>query len=292
MSELRDNEVARERAVLDTLLVEPEAPPATHRSSGRPLLARLRIRKWLPPLIAFAVLATVWELYAHAHPFVIPSLEHMWQSLRENPHMYWANLLVTLREIAIGGLGGIAVAFLFAVLMVELPIVEDALMPLMVVLMVTPIVAIAPALVVAFGFGVLPKYLVTGIVVFYPMLVNSLAGLRDVDGRALDVFTTLHASRWETFVRLRLPSSLPFVFAGLRIALPLSIVGATVAEFSAAGQQAGLGALIQVAASQANLPIIWCSILLLCLLGLTLMIVLALIRSKVLFWDNASARRT
>jgi NitT/TauT family transport system permease protein len=292
MSELRDSDVARERAVLDAPLVAPQAPPATKRPSARSLLARLRLRKWLPPLIAFAVLATVWELYAHAHPFVIPSLEHMWQSLRENPHMYWANLLVTLREIAIGGLGGIAAAFLLAVLMVELPIVESALMPLMVVLMVTPIVAIAPALVVAFGFGVLPKYLVTGIVVFYPMLVNSLAGLRDVDDRALDVFTTLHANRWETFRRLRVPSSLPFVFAGLRIALPLSIVGATVAEFSAAGQQAGLGALIQVAASQANLPIIWCSILLLCLLGLTLMVVLSLIRRKVLFWDNASARRT
>ena len=216
----------------------------------------------------------------------------MWQSLRENPQMYWANLETTLREIAIGGLGGIAAAFLLAVLMVELPIFEDALMPLMVVLMVTPIVAIAPALVVAFGFGVLPKYLVTGIVVFYPMLVNSLAGLRDVDDRALDVFTTLHANRWETFRRLRVPSSLPFVFAGLRIAVPLSIVGAVVAEFAAAGQQAGLGALIQVAASQSNLPIIWCSILLLCLLGLLLMIVLAVIRKKVLFWDNASARRT
>jgi NitT/TauT family transport system permease protein len=292
MSELQDNEVAGERAVLDALLVAPEAPAAPARSSARSVLARLRLRTWLPPLIAFAVLATVWELYAHAHPFVIPSLEHMWQSLRENPHMYWSNLLVTLREIAIGGLGGITAAFLLAVLMVELPIFETALMPLMVVLMVTPIVAIAPALVVAFGFGVLPKYLVTGIVVFYPMLVNSLAGLRDVDDRALDVFTTLHANRWETFRRLRVPSSLPFVFAGLRIALPLSIVGATIAEFSAAGQQAGLGALIQVAASQANLPIIWCSILLLCLLGLTLVIALALIRRKVLFWDNASARRT
>ena len=146
--------------------------------------------------------------------------------------------------MAIGGSFGIAAAFLLAVLMVELPIFEAALMPLMIVLMVTPIVAIAPALVIAFGFGVTPKYLVTALVVFYPMLVNSLAGLRDVDEPALAVFATLHANRWEVFRRLRVPSSLPFVFAGLRIAFPLAIIGATIAEFAAAGQQAGLGALI------------------------------------------------
>ncbi len=290
MSDLKEHQVAVEMKVaLDA--VEPghstrsaPASPAAWR--------RLRIGIWLPPLIAFAVLALIWELYAHAHPYTIPSIEHIWASLRENPHMYWANTLTTLREIAIGGLSGIVAAVLLAVVMVEVPIVERAVMPLTVVLMVTPIVAIAPALVVAFGFGVFPKYLVTAIVVFYPMLINSLAGLRDVDERTLDVFTTLHANRWETLRRLRLPSSLPFLFAGLRIAVPLSVVGAVVAEIAAAGQQAGLGALISVAASQANLAVIWSSIVLLCLVGIAMLSVLALIRSRVLFWDNASSKRT
>lgn len=162
-------------------------------------LARLRVGKWLPPLIAFAALLVAWELYARSHKFILPTLEALWGTLRDNQHMYWVNFLTTLREIAIGGGGGIAAAFLLAVLMVELPIFERALMPLMIVLMVTPIVAIAPALVIAFGFGTTPKYLVTAIIVFYPMLVNSLAGLRDVDDAVLDVFTTLHANRWEVF---------------------------------------------------------------------------------------------
>jgi NitT/TauT family transport system permease protein len=255
-------------------------------------ISRLRLGLWLPPLLAFAALATAWELYARSHPFVIPTIEDLWGTLRDNPHLYWENFLTTLREVAVGGGAGIAAAFLLAVLMVELPIFESALMPLMIVLMVTPIVAIAPALVIAFGFGSTPKYMVTAIIVFYPMLVNSLAGLRDVDPPALDVFATLHANRWDVFRRLRVPSSLPFVFAGLRIALPLAVVGATVAEFAAAGQQAGLGALIQVAASQANLAVIWASILLLCVLGLALVTALAVIRRQVLFWDNAAQRRT
>jgi NitT/TauT family transport system permease protein len=253
---------------------------------------RLRLGVWLPPVFALAGLAAGWELYARSHEFVLPTIEDMWKTLSENPHLYWVNFLTTLREVAVGGGGGIAAAFLLAVLMVELPIFERALMPLMIVLMVTPIVAIAPALVIAFGFGTMPKYLVTAIIVFYPMLVNSLAGLRDVDDAALAVFSTLHANRWDVFRRLRVPSSLPFVFAGLRIAFPLAIVGATVAEFAAAGQQAGLGALIQVAASQANLAVIWASILLLCLLGLALVMALAVIRKQVLFWDNAAQKRT
>jgi NitT/TauT family transport system permease protein len=271
--------VARRRAFVGT------------RGSGAGL-PPLRLGVWLPPLIALAAVATAWEIYARSHPFVLPTIGDIWETLRDNPHLYWVNFLTTLREVAVGGGIGIGAAFLLAVLMVELPIFERALMPLMVVLMVTPIVAIAPALVIAFGFGTMPKYLVTAIIVFYPMLVNSLAGLRDVDDAVLAVFATLHANRWEVFRRLRVPSSLPFVFAGLRIAFPLAIVGATVAEFAAAGQQAGLGALIQVAASQANLAVILASILLLCLLGLALVMVLAVIRNQLLFWDNAAQRRT
>jgi NitT/TauT family transport system permease protein len=140
--------------------------------------------------------------------------------------------------------------------------------------------------VVAFGFGMMPKYIVTGLVVFFPMLVNSLAGLRDVDQKALDVFKTLHASRWEIFRDLRFPGCMPFVFAGLRIAMPLAVVGAAVAEFVAAGQQAGLGSLVTIAAAQANLPVTWASIALLCLLGVLLVSLLAVLRKRVLWWSD------
>jgi NitT/TauT family transport system permease protein len=262
------------------------------RAAAGATARRLRLRVWLPPLIAFGVVALAWELYAGAHPFAIPTFERISDSLTASPHDYWSNFLTTLREIAIGGGGGIVAAFLLAILMAELPIAESALMPLFVVLMVTPLIAIAPAFVLAFGYGELPKYLITGVVVFYPMLVNTLAGLRDIDPRALDVFTTLHASRFETFWRLRLPSSLPFIFAGLKIALPLSVVGATIAEFVAAGQQGGLGGLIEVAAAQANLPIIWASTAILCLLGIVFVTLLALAKAKLVWWDNANQRRT
>ncbi|WP_243768133.1 ABC transporter permease [Leifsonia sp. TF02-11] len=263
------------------------ATAARSGASARPGLAkRTRIGLWLPPLIAFVIAAVLWQLVALNNPYVIPTLDAIGASLVGDAGMYAANLLVTAQEVVIGAAAGILAGFLLAVVMAEFNIVERAVMPLVVVVMVTPIVAIAPALVVAFGFGMTPKYIVTGLVVFFPMLVNSLAGLREVDGRALDVMRTLHASRWEIFRHLRFPGSMPYFFAGLRIALPLAIVGAAVAEFVAAGQQAGLGSLVTVSAAQANLPVTWASIALLCVMGVVLVSLLAIVRKRVLWWSD------
>lgn len=250
-------------------------------------ILRQASRSWAPPAVAFVAAAAIWQLYAVNNPYVIPTIDQVWTSLADQPSMYLDNLLTTLQEVVIGATSGIVAGFLLAVIMAEFDIFERALMPLVVVLMVTPIVAIAPALVVAFGFGMIPKYIVTGLVVFFPMLVNSLAGLREVDSRMLDVLHTLHASRWEIFRHLRFPGCMPFVFAGLRIALPLAIVGAAVAEFVAAGQQAGLGSLLTIAASQANLPVTWASIVLLCALGVLLVSLLAIARRRVLWWSES-----
>ncbi len=282
--------------VRDQARVEVPAPsqanvaprPPRRPGGGLPRKAP-RVAIWLAPVIAFAVVIAAWDIYATHHPFIIPTVGDIWRSLKGNTGMYWSNFLTTLKEVLIGAAGGILFAFALAVIMAELPIFEFALMPLMVTLMVTPIVAIAPALVIAFGFGETPKYLVTGLVVFFPMLVNSVAGLRDIDARTLDFFTTMHASRWQIFRHLRLPGSMPFVFAGLRIALPLAVVGATVAEFAAAGQESGLGSLITTASASADLPVIWAGIVLLCFLGVGLVTILALVRRRVLWWDNEAA---
>lgn len=289
MPDLKD-ELALETKVVAEAGHDPDRDARAPRATGGPI-ARLRIGTWLPFLIALAICIVLWEWYAHGHPHAIPTIGAIWRSLKGQPSIYWHDFRTTLKEIGIGAGGGIVVAFLLAVLMAELPIFERALMPLAVMLMVTPVIAIAPALVIAFGFGMFPKYLLTGIVVFFPMLVNSLAGLRNVDPRTLEVFTTLHASRWEKFRYLRLPGSLPFIFAGLRICLPLSVVGATVAEFAAGGQQTGLGALIATANSSADLPVIWAAIVILCALGVAFVVLLSVIHKRVLWWDHGTQAR-
>jgi NitT/TauT family transport system permease protein len=289
-------EVRDELALETQIVAEAGRSTGADRASaaGRPregLLSRLRVGVWLPPLIAFAIAVALWEWYASGHHHAIPTIGAVWHSLKGQPGIYWSDFKTTVKEIGVGAGGGIVSGFMLAILMAELPVFERALMPLAVMLMVTPVIAIAPALVIAFGFGLFPKYLLTGIVVFFPMLVNSLAGLRAVDPRALEVFQTLHAGRWETFRYLRLPGSLPFVFAGLRICLPLSVVGATVAEFAAAGQQSGLGALIATASSEVDLPVIWSAIVILCALGVAFVVILAVIHNKVLWWDHGARGR-
>lgn len=239
------------------------------------LWRRLSPRVWAPPLVAFCLLAAAWQVYAMANRYVLPTLPQVAAALAGDPGLYLRNLLVTLQEAIVGAACGMALGFLGALAITRLPLAERALMPLAVVLNVTPIVAIAPGLVVAFGFGMLPRYIVTAVVVFFPFLINSIAGLKAVDPGAEDVLATLHASRLEVLLHLRIPGSVPFLVAGARICLPLSLIGAVVAEFSAAGQAAGLGSLVETAASQSNLPVVYASVFVLGLLGigLTLLVV-------------------
>lgn len=258
-------------------------PTASLRQSR---LRRMSPRVWGPTTVVFAVVGVLWQVVAVLNPFILPSLDDVAASLLANPEMYWTNFLITLQEVAVGAGSAILLGFLAAIAMSEFEIIERAVMPLIVLVMVTPVIAIAPALVVAFGFGMLPKYIITGIVVFFPVLINSLAGLRNVEPRTIDVFRTLHATRWEIFWHLRFPGSMPYFFAGLRISLPLAIVGAAVAEFVAAGTAAGLGSLVTTSAAQANLTVTWSAIFMLCLMGVLLISALAIVRKRVLWWSD------
>lgn len=257
-------------------MMRPRAEFGTRPFSAVTLDA-LSPRVWAPPLVAFAALALVWQLYAMFNRFVLPTLPEIAIALFSDPGLYLRNLLVTLQEAVVGAFCGMAVGFLVALAITRLPLAERALMPVAVVLNVTPIVAIAPGLVVAFGFGMLPKYIVTAVVVFFPFLINSIAGLEATDPGTEEVLATLHAGRLEVLVHLRIPGSVPFLVAGARICLPLSLIGAVVAEFAAAGQEAGLGSLVETAAAQSNLPVVYASVFVLGLLGiaLTLLVVAA-----------------
>lgn len=252
----------------------------------------LRIQLWVPPLVGFGLIVLGWQLYAVHNPYITPTVLQIVDQLRTQPGLYWHDMLVTLQEAIVGASCGMAAAFLLAVLMSHVRILERALMPLAVVLNVTPIIAIAPGLVVAFGFGFTPKYIIAGVIVFFPFLVNSLAGLRSPDPEVLDVFTTLHASWWEVLWRLELPSSLPNLFAAARICLPLSLIGAVVAEFSAAGQTTGLGSLIETAANQANLKTVYASVVVLALLGISMTFVIVMFQRRLLFWHDSSQKRS
>ncbi len=248
-------------------------------------------RVWLPPLVAFGLLALGWQLYAVHNRFIIPTVPQILTQLVDHPGLFWRNLLVTLQEAVVGASIGMLAAFVLAMGMCQVRLVERALMPLAVMINVTPIIAIAPVLVLAFGFGMTPKYIVTAVIVFFPFLINSLTGLKSSDPQAHDVFTTLHASKWEILVRLRLPSSLPFLFAAARICMPLSVVGAVVAEYVAPGKASGLGSLIETAMSLSDLKTVYASVLVLALLGIGLSAVVVVLQRRLLGWHQTAVLR-
>ncbi|MFE9638378.1 ABC transporter permease [Nocardiopsis alba] len=270
--------------------------PATNRptpETSPPAVSRARRRSvfhpfvWSPAVVVLLVLAVAWSAVADAHPYLLPRLGEVGAALTGDPALFLTNAWATL-GIALVGVGvGAGSAFLLALLMSEIPVVRRAVMPFAVVLNVTPVVAITPALVVAFGFGITPKVVVTAIITFFPVLINVATGLRSVPVPVLHVFRTLHASRWEVLLRLRIPNSLPYTLAALRVVLPLSLVGAVVAEFVAAGSSGGLGTMIRNSASTARLDHVYAGVACLAAMGVLLLALVTLAERRLLFWHES-----
>jgi NitT/TauT family transport system permease protein len=280
--------VAEERATMATEAEPPVQPSRFSLKHPRSRIAWIRPSVWLPLAVMLATLAGLWQWGAKALPYLLPPLPAIGSSLATNLGYYVDNALVTLAEAGAGLAMGFVAAFVLAVLTSELPLVRRAVMPIAVVLNVTPLVAIAPALVVAFGFGPLPKLIITGLICFFPILINAAAGLRSVPQEVLQVYRTMDAGRVELLWHVRIPNALPFLFAALRIVFPLSIIGAVVAEMSASGSTGGLGTAISVASSMNQLPVVYASIFVLALLGVLLLLVVTLVERRALHWHDST----
>ncbi|NGO11375.1 ABC transporter permease [Streptomyces sp. HC44] len=281
--------VADERTTALATATEPPAEPSRFSlSHPKSRIAWIRPSVWLPLLVMLAILAALWQWGAGELPYLLPPLPDIGNSLADQFGYYVDNALVTLGEAVAGLAMGFVAAFALAVLTSELPLVRRAVMPIAVVLNVTPLVAIAPALVVAFGFGPLPKLVIAGLICFFPILINTAAGLRSVPQQVLQVYQTMDAGRLELLRHVRIPNALPFVFAALRIVFPLSIVGAVVAEMSASGSTRGLGTAISVASSMNQLPVVYASILVLAVMGVLLLLVVTVVERRVLHWHDSA----
>jgi NitT/TauT family transport system permease protein len=255
-------------------------------------LAWIRPGTWLPPAVMLVLLGGLWQWGAQRMPYLLPPLGAVGDTLTRNPGYYLRNAGITLEEALAGLAMSFVAAFLLAVVISEVPPVRRAVLPIAVVLNVTPLVAIAPALVVAFGFGDTPKIIITALICFFAILINTATGLRAVPQPVLQVYRTLHASRLETLVHLRIPHALPYLFAALRIVTPLSVIGAVVAELSASGSSGGLGTVISNASSMNQLAVVYAAVGVLAAMGCALMLVITLVERRALHWHESSADRT
>ena len=246
----------------------------------------IRIEVALIPL-ALAIFLSSWELLVRwqGYPaFILPGPGMVW--VRFVALVADGRLLMhtsaTVAEVLAGLALGLAVALLSGYGLAKSPLLERLLSPYIVASQAIPIVALAPLLVIWFGFGGLSKVLVCALTIFFPALVTTIVGIRSVDPDLRSLMRSLQATRWQTFTLLEAPSALPILFGGLKVAVTLAVIGAVVGEF--VGADRGLGFLINLARGLLDTPMLFVALFTLVAIALALYTVVVLLEYVLLKW--------
>jgi len=244
-----------------------------------------RLAALAAPVVLVVILLLVWEgavqWFAVPH-YVLPPPSRIVAAFVSHFPSLLAHASVTLVEIAAGLLLGGVGGFALAILVFLSPLLERTLYPLIIASQMVPVFAIAPLLVVWMGYGVWPKAVVAALIGFFPIVVNASDGLRAPSEETVELFRSLGATRGQILRKLRLPASLPTLFAGLKVAATLCVVGATIGEW--VGAQRGLGYLMLQSNALLRVDLVFAAIAMLSLLGLLLFAVLRIIERRVLRW--------
>jgi len=251
------------------------------------------MKRWVLPTLLIAVLIGAWQIAAstgaiadalNLDPILVPSPAEIAESLWQNRALLLEDAWVTLREMLFGL--GFAVLFglAFAVAMHLSETLRIAFYPLIVTSQTIPVIAIAPILVVWFGFGIGPKLWVIALICFFPITVNTLAGLRSVDPEAKKMKRTLDASRGQILWRVEAPASLPQLFSGVRIAVAIAAIAAVFAEW--VGADSGLGHLILISQSQLQTARVFATVVVLSGIAIALFWSVALAERRLAWWGR------
>jgi NitT/TauT family transport system permease protein len=213
------------------------------------------------------------------------------------PEMVWArfvaalqdgslvrNGLSTLEKIVLGLVSGVGAATLLGYLLAKSPLLERLLTPYIVASQSIPVVAIAPLLIIWFGSGMISKVLICALIVFFPVLINTIVGLRAVPDNLRQLMRVLRATRWQTFRLLEVPAALPVFLGGLRIGATLSVIGAVVGEFMAPDR--GLGRIINEARGRYDTALVFVAVFTLVAMALVLYGLVALAERRLLWWQQ------
>ena len=244
---------------------------------------------WLPTVVGLAIFLVAWEQGVKAlriPAYLVPPPSTIFARLFEGlfggtliPHT-----LTTLEEIVVGYLLGCGLALALGILISQVKLAEKLVYPYVVAINSVPKVATAPLIVLWFGFGFESKVIITGLVSFFPLLVNVILGLRSADQKQVTLMRSLTASDWQTFKMVRLPNALPAIFAGLEVTIVLAVVGAIVGEF--VGAKSGLGYYILFTLALSDSGGMFASFIILAVLGAVLSQSIKLIARRVVFWQR------
>jgi len=256
-----------------------------------------RLLNVLVPAGMVVLAVGLWQLHVSVNAvprYIMPGPMDVAAALVSDWPTLWPSLLVTLRITVLALLLALVGGVGLAVVMVQSRWVELAVFPFAVVLQVTPIIAIAPLLLIYMPDTQSALLACAFVVAFFPVLSNMVAGLKSVDHNLLDLFALNGASRWQTLLLLRLPASMPYFAAGLRIAGGLSLIAAVVAEFAAgsAGRGSGLAFRLLESGYRLNYPRLYAALVLLMLTGVAIYAITSLVSWLLLHrWHESAVRR-
>jgi NitT/TauT family transport system permease protein len=249
------------------------------------------MRRWGPPVLTVVAALALWEVVViglRVPEYLLPAPSEVVAALGDEWRYLAAHTAVTLWEILCGFALAVAVGVPLAMLIVASPLFERSVYPLLVASQSVPKIAIAPLLIFWAGLGMFPKVLVAFLIAFFPIVIDTVVGLRSVEPEMLHLARSMGASRTKVFLKIRFPNALPNVFGGLKVAVTLAVVGAIVGEFIQADR--GLGYALLQANAMLNTKLSFATILILALIGVALFVLVDWIERALIPWH--ASRRT
>lgn len=246
-------------------------------------------RSWRPAALLLAGLAGWWAITALklVEAYLVPSPTTTLRVMGDKWGYIWHHTWVTTYETLLGFAIAVGIGVLAAVIMVYSATVEKTLYPILLFAQVIPKIAIAPLFVVWLGFGLAPKIFVAVLIAFFPVVISMVTGLKAVDPEMIELSATMGAGPLRTFAKIRFPASLPYLFAGLKVAVTLAVTGAVVGEFVGANE--GLGYVILQANGNLDTPMLFAGLLVMSAIGVVLFVLVELAEKLLLPW-HASRR--
>lgn len=248
------------------------------------------------PIIAFIVFVAIWQtvpVLLGLKPYILPKPTDVIQAAILDWHLLWPAVQITVVESIIGFIVSAVVGILTSVLLASSKILERSIYPYAIILQTIPVVAVAPIVVIWFGAGFNSIIVISFLIGFFPVISNTLIGLNSVDKNMDDLFTLYNASKWQRMWKLRIPSALPYMMAGLKISCTLSIVGAIVGEYIAGigGGKGGLGYSITVAAVQVKTAYLFACGITAAMLGIGFYLLISLLSNFMLkSWHESALK--
>lgn len=264
-------------------------PQVDNTRSSHPSGLSVLWSRIVPPTVVLLITIALWETICQlglVNEIIVPAPSAVAVSLAGmlDEGFFWDATWVTMSETILGFLIGVALAWSIGTALGTFQWAKSAFYPIVVGFQITPRVALAPLFLTWFGFGLTSKVVMAATICFFPVLLNVLVGLETVDQNARIFMRSLGASRWEEYKKLVLPSSLPLIFAGIKNAITLALIGAIVAEF--VGASRGMGVLIKSLNFQLDVAGGFAVIIVLMVFGLILYGIVELIDSRVVFWRS------